>query len=120
MRKILYHPLVIAIITLLTGILCFSLYINSFQLKESSTKVSLLQADVEKHQKEANTLQQKLENAKSSTAKEGIIRDQLLMQKPGEFVVQLPDLPVSSPKHSSDAQSLSPWQEWQRLLFDRN
>ena len=117
MLKILYQPLVIAIITLLTGILCLSLYVSSFQLRGSSEKVAVLKADVEKQQALADELAKKLEAAQHPFSKEELIRDQLLMQKPGEFVVQMPNLPVNDLDLGVTPQQTSPWQEWKKLLF---
>src|SRR5258708_6873444 len=93
MRKLVSQPLVAVIITFLIGCVCFSLYLSIFQLRGSAAKVAALKADVQKQQEATDALSERLHNAQSSYSKEEIIRDQLLMQKPGEFVVQIPDLP---------------------------
>jgi len=117
MLKLIYQPLVVGIITLTTVILCISLYISSVQLRGSSQKVASLRADVAKQQALTDALGQKLQTAQNSTTQEEIIRDQLLMQKPGEFVVQTPDLPRVSPEVTPPPPSPTPWQEWKKLLF---
>jgi cell division protein FtsB len=117
MRNLLSQPLVVIIITFLIGCLCFSLFVSIFQLRSSAVKVAVLQADVEKQQQTASALENKLQKVQKPQAKEEIIRDQLLMQKPGEYVVQIPDLPAPSPTPDMNSASLSPWQAWREILF---
>ena len=117
MRKLLYQPLVVAIITLLVIVLCTSLYISTLQLRGSAQKVAVLRADVAKQQAATDELAQKLGEAQRPVTQEKIIRDELLMQKPGEYVVQMPDLPVPLVAVAGVPKKLSPWQAWKKLLF---
>jgi hypothetical protein len=117
MSKILYSPLAILLSTVITILLCVSLYLNSHELAHSTTKITDLQAEVTTQNNTLEKLKSNLEDAKGDLAKEKIIRDQLLMQKPGEYVVQVPDLPVSSVPSREVIEPLSPWKKWQKLLF---
>lgn len=117
MLKLLYQPLVVAIITLLTLILCVSLYLSSTQLRSSSQKVAALQADVAKEQVVRDQLAEKLNETQKPSSQEKIIRDELLMQKPGELVVQMPELPAVTVEPAVSEERQSAWEEWRKLLF---
>jgi hypothetical protein len=67
------------------------------------------QQEFEKVKKEAN-------RAQTSLNQESIIRDELLMQKPGEYIVQMPDLPEPIITQKVTQKQLSPWEEWKALL----
>lgn len=62
-------------------------------------------------------LAEQSQTASSSNQVEQIIRDQLLMQKPGEIVVQLPPLDSTSQTQIPTPEVHSPLSEWFQLLF---
>lgn len=117
MQKLLYQPLVVAIITLVTIVLCISLYISTFQLRGSSQRVAILKTEVEKQHTLTENLAAKFQVAQTPYAQEVIIRDQLLMQKPGEYVVQVPNLAPVVVHDTSVLPTPSPWEAWKKLLF---
>jgi hypothetical protein len=53
-----------------------------------------------------------LESHQQDLTKETVIRDQLLYQKPGEIVLQLPPIDVSPTPIITPTPSPSPWQAW--------
>ncbi|MCA9369513.1 hypothetical protein KC721_04390, partial [Candidatus Woesebacteria bacterium] len=68
--------------------------------------------------KEVQDLQTELEYSKSPEYKEKIIRDQLLLQKEGEYVVQLtvPETP-SSDREITPQDRRSNQEKWLEILF---
>ncbi len=116
MWRIIYHPVAIVIFTGIAILLCVSLYINSREIRQAGKLITSLQSDVEKTSEDVKVGQQKLADAQSSYTKEKIIRDQLLMQKPGEFVVQIPDVIMQSEEQPTVKKTKTPWQQWQEVL----
>ena len=57
-----------------------------------------------------------LESANSDLSKEKILRNELLLQKPGEYVIQIPD-EVIIEQQSGEVQEQTPWEEWRKILF---
>ena len=120
MPKLFYQPLVVIILTALAIILFVSLIWSSYQLSQSSRQVGKTKLAVGQEQANVDKLKTQLQVAQSETTKETIIRGQLLQQKPGEYVLQMPDLPVVKVTPLPSPASPTPWQEWQQLLFKTN
>jgi cell division protein FtsB len=116
MSKILFHPFVVFIISILCLTLWVSFYFNSREIRKSLVSLGTIQDQVHQRQTEIEGLQKKLEEAKKDQTQEAIIRNELLMQKPGEYIVQIPD--VSFPSHTvSEEKSVqSAWEQWQEVL----
>ena len=115
--RVFYHPAVILLAGAITVIFCISLYLNTREIRSSTQAIAQLERDVEKTSKDVANAQNKYEASQTEFAKEKITREQLLMQKPGEYVVQIPDLPAPSYAPTAGTSTLTPWQEWQKLLF---
>lgn len=111
------HPLVIALLTLAGLIFSYSLASNLHRTRSSTEHLSVLEQEIAEMASEVSELEQRASKAQSQEAQEKIIRDELLMQKEGEVIVQLPeinknDLPLPSPSPSP-----TPWEEWKELLL---
>lgn len=115
--RILYSPLVAAIITGIVGIICVSLYMNGRRIQQSALTVQKMETEVASIEAQVNQVERNALEATSSTAKERIFREELLLQKPGEYIVQIPDQPIASPLPKHEETTLRPWQQWQQLLF---
>jgi hypothetical protein len=115
--RILYSPLVAVIITIIVGIICTSLYMNAYRIQQSEHSVTKLEVEVASAEAKLAIIESTAQMSTSSTAKERLIREQLLLQRPGEFIVQLPDLPVPSPTPVTPPAAVRPWQQWKELLF---
>lgn len=116
MIKILFHPLAPFIVTILVIGLWVSFFMTAREIRQSGQLVSSLQHQVTQQQQEVNDLQTKLQNAQNPYTQEAVIRNELLLQKPGEYVVQMPELPATTHPPVSNSSVLTPWQEWQQLL----
>lgn len=116
MSRLLYHPLTIAIITGISLILFISLYINGREIRQSGQLITTLESDVKKTSEDVEKTQQKLQEAQTPYTKEKIIRDQLLMQKPGEFIVQIPDVVLQNEEKPTIKKNPTPLEQWRQLL----
>jgi cell division protein FtsB len=117
MFKILFHPFSLVIATIIVVLLWLSLWANTREIKQSQDFILTLQNKVENEKKEVSHLEEKLNQADSDTQKERLIRDELLMQKPGEYVIQVPEVPISEEKVQETQKITTPWEEWRTLLF---
>jgi cell division protein FtsB len=117
MIKIFSHPLAIVVFTLIGAAFSYSLYSSSQKTRISTEQVAVLEQEITEMTSEVSELEQQVEAAQTPEMKEKIIRDQLLMQKDGEIVVQIPDIPESSYKRLTPQPSFEPWDEWEALLF---
>ncbi len=118
MQKLLFHPLTALFLTLLTIIFLISLYHNILDIRKSTETITVLDQENQKLASEISNLEKKLVDTRSDFVQEKITRDELLMQKPGEFIVQLPPLPSPNPQPQLNQQSTTPWQEWRQILFN--
>jgi type II secretory pathway pseudopilin PulG len=117
MRSLLEHPLVIVIITVVAGIFMFSLYVSSNRGRSGEETLSSLEQSVTNQQERVRTLEEQAQLSKDPFVQEKIQRDERLLQKPGEIVLQLPPLTVASPTPEPKPTPDTPWQEWKQLLF---
>jgi cell division protein FtsB len=113
----LSHPLVIAAITFAGLIFSYSLTANLHKTRTSTEHLGVLEQEITEKASQVSELEQQAERAKSAEAQEKIIRDELLMQKPGETLVQLPEINRSDLPLPSPSPSPTPWEEWRELLF---
>jgi cell division protein FtsB len=118
MQKLLFHPLTAIFITFISIIFLISLYHSNLDIRKSTETISVLDQENQKLASEVSGLEKKLTMAESDFAKEKITRDELLMQKPGEIIVQLPPLPNLDIQLQPETKNLTPWEEWQKLLFN--
>ena len=78
-----------------------------------------MRQEVEALEKFRDEQAQKAQTSATASTKEKIIRDQLLQQKPGETIVQLPALPSSVPTPSTPTPTVRPLQLWRDKLLLR-
>lgn len=115
--RLLYHPLTILATTLLAVIFALSLYTSRQKMRTSTEQISVLEQEVDQMANEVYQLNYQVQTATSSAAQEKIIRDELLMQKQGEIIVQLPPIDEVKLPTSSPSPSPEPWQQWRDLLL---
>lgn len=115
--QFLRHPLTILSFALLGLLFSLSLYSSWQRNKATSSQVAALETEVEKITQEVQDLSDVAAVASSAGTQEKIIRDQLLMQKEGEIIVQLPEIDLSQVKKIAPSPSPTPWEEWQKVLF---
>ena len=123
MNRIFNHPLTALVLTVLGIIFIMSLYKTGQRNKQVTSTAKVIESKVEILKQQVAKAQQELDasQSKDDFKKEQIIRDELLMQKEGEVVIQLPPInQVESKTLETTSVNQSPWQEWQKLLFGKN
>lgn len=126
MKQLIYHPLVIIFFTLVTAVITYTLYKNTQEIKNSTRSIQLLENQIQ--EKEANMvdLENQLDQASSDFTQEKIIRNELLLQKDGEYIVQIskkqedidPSNSAGRQKTEEKVKENSPWQEWWELIWE--
>ena len=92
MPRWIFSPFFAFFLTIGSIFLIFSLIQTDAQLEESATIVDIFSEEIEDLRAQVAVEELTALEATSSAAQERIIRDELLMQQPGEYVVQLPNL----------------------------
>lgn len=120
MQKLLTHPLTLIICTALTIVFFISLEQSNQTVKTSITNLQALEEQNTELAAEVGALETQVAAAQTNLAKEKIIRNELLLQKEGEYVVQLPpeDMEVASEVTADEAKT--PWEAWKAVLFENN
>lgn len=104
------------ILTFLSFLFSYSLYKTSQKTKLSNQNLSQMAHEVTQLEEKTDALQTQLEQAKQPLAKEKIIRNELLMKKKGEYVIQIPEEALGNTQKNSEVKQTTPWEEWQKLL----
>lgn len=116
MQKFFSHPLVIIAITCLAGLIFFSLEQSSRKADTSQEAIQVEQEATAKLRQELSDTRAELELAGTKLYQEKMIRDELLLQKEGEIVLQLGEMEEAEPELAQEEKK-TPWQEWQAVLF---
>lgn len=116
MTSLLKHPIVLVTVTVVALFYYLSLDKSAQKADISSQTVQDLEQEIGQISGEVAILEKQLESANHPISQERIIRNELLMQKSGEYVLQLPTIEVTE-KIPPPAESKTPWQEWKEILF---
>lgn len=116
MRNLLKHPAIVLLVTILAVLYYLSLDSSARKADVSSETVGILEQEVDKMASDVSVLEKRLETADTPLAKEKVVRNEMLMKKEGEYVLQLPEIESSEPAPEVQ-QDKTPWQEWQEILF---
>ncbi len=116
MGKYWTHPLIIIVLTIIAGVLFFSMKKSTNRYQSTSNTIEVLEKNNQKNAVKLEELKQELEFSNSNFAKEKIIRDELLMQKPGEYVLQIP-ASLPEPAAAPPSPTPTPWEAWMKILF---
>lgn len=95
-----------------------------FSLRKNLKKINISRQNLASIKKQVTNLEQKVEHkekkldqAKKTYSKEKIARDELLLKKPSEYVIQLPELNLEK-KELSSSSPKKPIDQWKDLLWD--
>ncbi len=117
MSKLLFNPVAFLGITIVSIIFSISLYKSAQRTSYSTENLKSLEEEVLEMEAEVLALETAIEESRQPFAKEQIIRNELLMKKEGEYVIQIPDELVTKTQEIIEVEVSSPWEEWQKLLF---
>lgn len=115
MKRLLYHPLTAILITALVIYFIISLRSNLKKLEISRQNLSNIQQDVAQLSEEVESQKQTLNQAQQPLAKEKLARDELLLKKSGEYVIDLPDI-ILTELESEPSPSPRPIEKWIELI----
>ncbi len=116
LQKYLNNHLVALFLTIIAIIFIISLRQNLQKIEVSQKNVGKLEQQVQKLETEIENKQTRLEKAQQPLAKEKIARDELLLQKDNELVVQLPEIIIKAEEKQAPEEKTS-WEKWQEVLF---
>lgn len=114
MFKLLKNPLALIFFTLIT--IAFYISLSKTQQKSLDTLSMIEESNQEKQilEQKKTDLEQKLQNIDE----EKIIRDEFLMQKPGEYVVKIPLPEEKSESHQLKVEDKTNPQKWLDLILN--
>ena len=116
MKNFLTQPLFILIITAITGLFVISLRRTAQKSLISQRNVEVLEQKIQDTSAQIQTEKNAVEYASSEFSKEKILRDELLLQQPGEYILQIP-LEEKTTENSAKVAQQSPWEAWISLLW---
>lgn len=119
-RKLLYHPVTVAFITVLAVAFYFSLDKSAQKTQSSTQNIRVLEHEIDHASKEVILLEEKIQQTESLQFQEKVVRNELLLQKEGEIVLQIPT-PVENNfdncEGCSTSESTTPLDSWRSILF---
>jgi len=119
LEKILSHPFFIAIATILSLISIFSLQKSSQQALISKESIEKLEKNIEQAEKELLKEQKKMNESQTEISLEKIKRNELLLKKEGDIILQIPDEEnlTTSENQKLEIEKNGPLEEWKQLLI---
>jgi cell division protein FtsB len=116
MKSLLFHPLTLVAYTVLIVFIIISMHQTVDQIQQSTETTSILDQEIQEIATEVSQLELAVEVAQSDLTKEQIARDELLLKKDGEIVLQLPKIELPTQRTASHSAK-TPRQEWWELVF---
>lgn len=117
LRSILLHPLTALLLTFVAVVSVFSMRQSLQPIKQGEKGLLALQEEKRILQDRVAQQELELEIAKEPFYQEKKLRDELLLKKPGEEILVIPDLRPVELIPPPVPEQPTPWQEWQKLLF---
>jgi cell division protein FtsB len=123
--KILNHPVVILALSIVAIIFFFSLDKSSKKTQSSAENIRILEYEVGQISNDIMDLEEEITYSESDEFREKVLRNELLLQKPGEYVLLIAESKDQKAEDCLDADCQnanqatveSPIQAWQKLLF---
>lgn len=112
MLRLLKNPLALIACTLLTLVFYLSLSRTAQKNLSVAKQIELIKNENQELQAKNQNLEQKLQNVNP----EQMIRDELLLQKAGEYVVKVPSLPDAIASTTAE-KNLPNWRQWLDLFM---
>jgi hypothetical protein len=103
--------------TLVALVFAYSLLTTLQKIQTSSKAIEVLDQEIAKISSDVSGLRKNVAQSQTSLTQEKIIRDQLLLQKPGETILQISALPEEE-KIVVSQNSVSPSQAWWNLFWE--
>lgn len=115
--SLLNHPLLIGLFTGFCLLAIFSLRESGQKALISKESIEKLEKNVESLEKDVALENEKLKISQEPIALEKVMRNELLLKKEGEVVLQIPDEEQDKEKEKDlENEQSGPWEEWEKLL----
>ena len=124
--KLLYHPIIVVSLTLAAIAFFFSLDKTGKKTQNSSENISVLEYEINQISKEVIGLEERIVQTESEQFKEKVVRNELLLQKSGEYILQIPDIQQDQTNMGCENEvceettvviEKNPIALWKKLLF---
>jgi cell division protein FtsB len=124
--KIFNHPFVIIALTIVSIAFFLSLDKSGNKTQKSSENISVLEYEVNQISNEVIDLEAKIEETESEQFREKVVRNELLLQKEGEYVLQIAENEISNEENECDEENCanldlkelqSNFDKWKTLIF---
>lgn len=113
---LLQSPLAVLAITVLFLIALISLQNSKRQAAISEASLKQLEQETKQLEQQAAQSQIEFEQKQQEIAREKVIRNELLEQKEGEIVLQVPEKEQVSDSENQPSKKSNPFEEWKSLL----
>ncbi len=120
-RNLLYHPVTVLFITIIAITFYFSLDRSAQKTQKSSENIRVLEHEINQVSQEVIELEEKIIETESQQFQEKVVRNELLLQKEGEYVLQIPELEerniTENCVNCSKNEQITPLLAWKKLLL---
>lgn len=116
-KRFIYHPLTAIIFTILVFMVIISLTSTRLKTQEQFSAFQKREVLLEKQLIEKQQLEKEMTEVNDPFYQEKVLRNELLLQQPGEKIIQLPPIELVEPTPAPTQPPATPWQEWRELLF---
>ena len=117
--KIMSQPLVMIAITAICIVFIFSLQDSSYKRSRAQLAVSDTQREVSNLESGVEELRSRIDSEETKLMVEKIIRDELLMNKEGEYTVQLTGEIIVPKEEEVEIEIKTPFEEWVSLVLQK-
>lgn len=114
-KKIVFSPLGAISLTILVGLLVWSLEKNRHEIDQAVEKIETAQNETNQLQAQLDSINKAIDAAQTPLAKEKIWRNELLLQKDGEYVLMLV-YPSPTPAPTDFVSPEANWRKWWELF----
>lgn len=116
MRKLLSHPFILILACIVVALLLISLQLKKSQVARRAQIVASQEESLQQLRSDVAGLESQLEASSDPFYQEKVLRNELLMQKEGEIVVQIPSEQLPIRPQPTPTPTNTPWQAWQQTL----
>lgn len=118
MRTLLSHPLVIIVLSVIALSSIISFFVSSRSSKTGAETLDALDTSLARQQERVTELELQAKLSNDPFIQEKIRRDERLLQREGEVVLQLPVVTAIPTIPEPTPTPLSIWQEWKQLFLN--
>jgi hypothetical protein len=119
-HKLLYHPVTLLFVTIIAITFFFSLDKSAKKTLSSTENIRVLEHEINHVSDEVILLEEKILQTESLQFQEKVVRNELLLQKEGEYILQIPDTAINNEEiceNCNENEDSSPLSSWKNILF---